>query len=64
MNLLDLVITNDSFIEHNKYMSPLGKSDHSLLNIKCNCKIEASPYRPKLNYAKGNYLALKKLLRH
>ena len=24
-HLLDLVITNDSFIEHIKYMSPLGK---------------------------------------
>ena len=61
-HLLDLVITNESYIEHIEHMSPLGKSDHSVLFIKCSCKIEPLPYRPKLNYEKGNYLAFKKYL--
>ncbi len=34
-HILELVITNDTFIEDIEYHAPLGKSDHCLLLIKC-----------------------------
>jgi hypothetical protein len=60
--LLDLVITNDSIIERLEYLAPLGKSDHSLLKIKCKCKLEVKPHKPRLNYEKGNYIAFRNYL--
>ena len=30
-HVLDLVISNDSFIEDSKYLAPLGNSDHSVI---------------------------------
>ena len=62
-HLLDLVITNDYIIEGIEYLAPLGKSDHSLLNIKCKCKLEAKPHRHRLNYEKGNYDAFRNYLK-
>jgi len=32
---LDLVITNEPFIENIAMLAPLGKSDHSVLSIDC-----------------------------
>ena len=37
-HLLDLIITDDSFVENIEYAAPLGKSDHSILHIFCNLK--------------------------
>jgi len=34
-SLLDLVISNDNFIDDIEYLSPLGKSDLSVLSISC-----------------------------
>ena len=35
-HLLDLVITDEQFIENIDFQAPLGKSDHSVLLISCN----------------------------
>jgi len=34
-HILDLVISNDNFIDDIDYCAPLGKSDHASLVIKC-----------------------------
>ena len=34
-HILDLVLTNESFIENIAMLAPLGKSDHSVLSIEC-----------------------------
>ena len=38
-HILDL-ITNESFIENIAMLAPLGKSDHSMLNIDCKLQID------------------------
>jgi len=43
-------------------LSPIGKSDHSVLNINCNLQPEKEEYEIKLNYNKGNYGDLRKFL--
>ena len=35
-SVLDLVIANDDFVDDIIYLSPLGKSDHTVLEIHCN----------------------------
>ncbi len=63
-HILDLVLTNYDYVENIDYKSPLGKSDHALLQIKCNRSISESEYNSdKLNFSKGNYLALKEALK-
>ena len=37
-HILDLVITNEDFLDI-KNKSPLGKSDHSVLLINCNIQV-------------------------
>jgi len=41
-HVLDLVISNDSFVEEVKYLAPLGNSDYSVIYVKCSlqCNIE------------------------
>ena len=51
-HLLDLVITNDSFIDHIEHMAPLGKSDYCILNIKCNFKVQLEQCKPRLDLKK------------
>ena len=34
-HVLDLVITDEDFIDAVEYCSPLGKSDHALLSFVC-----------------------------
>jgi len=34
-HILDLVISNDNFIDNIDYCAPLGKTDHATLVIKC-----------------------------
>ena len=45
-HLLDLVITDEQFIENIDFQAPLGKSDHSVLLISCNVNPSAY-YLPK-----------------
>ena len=61
-HILDLVLTNENFIEDIDYMAPLGKSDHCVLNIKCEWHGEIIKQKPKLNYNKGDYEAFKAFL--
>ena len=54
-SILDLVIINEDFVESVDHLSPLGKSDHSVLYINCALKCTANNVNiSKLNYAKGN----------
>jgi hypothetical protein len=54
-SILDLVITNGDFVESVHHLSPLGKSDHAVLYIKCKLSIINQINVSKLNYSKGNY---------
>ena len=51
-HLLDLVITDEQFIENIDFQAPLGKSDHSMLLISCNVNPSAH-YLPKKCILKG-----------
>jgi len=63
-HILDLVITNDTFIEDIEYHAHLGKSDHCMLFINCRWQlIIKEPKHSRLNYDKGNYEAFKEFLK-
>ena len=51
---MDLVITNDSFIDNIDYLAPLGNSDHSLLDITYNSSGFSKVDTKKFNFSKGN----------
>ena len=54
---LDLVLTNEeNLIDKLQYLSPLGKSDHSMLSFEMTIQ-NASKFKPRTvyNYDKGNY---------
>ena len=61
-NTLDLVITNEEgMVETITYESPLGKSDHSLLNFDFNCyALEAPSVPSRFNFAKANIEQIRK----
>jgi len=61
-SLLDLVITNEDFVDYVHNLSPLGKSDHSVLQFCCNIPVIDSCNMSKLNYNKGNYSGLREHL--
>ena len=54
-HVLDLVITNDDFVEGINYTSPLGRSDHVALEIECHVTCSAKPKTTKYNWNKGRY---------
>jgi len=54
-HILDLVLTNEPFINNTEYLSPLGKSDHSVLNIFLCAQIQNLANKGKYNYAKADY---------
>ena len=54
---LDLILTNEeNIIEKLEYLSPLGKSDHSMLSFEMKIQ-NSSKYKPRTvySYDKGNY---------
>ena len=52
-HILDLVITDDpAIVENIELLSPLGKSDHAVLQIKCNLQASQEGGTTKLNYKK------------
>jgi hypothetical protein len=55
---LDLVITNDDFVNEINNLSPLGKSDHSVLHCVCNLSVNYT-LTHKFNYGKGDYNRLR-----
>ena len=60
-NTLDLIFTNEEgMIEKLKYLAPLGKSHHSLLNFNFCCYTKSIKSRVnKYRYDKGNYKEMK-----
>ena len=60
-HILDLILTNEeSLVQDIEYKSPLGKSDHSVIEFQINCIEEKTrEHIPKLMYEKGNYLEMK-----
>ena len=58
-HILDLVITNEPFIDHIEYLAPLGKSDHSILNIHCCAQAQKITKVDKYNYAKADFDGLR-----
>jgi len=63
-HILDLVISNGEFVEDILYMSPLGKSDHSVLHCVCKLTNELSTNVLKYDYNKGDYIGLCKHIRN
>ena len=61
-SLLDLIITDKDFISNINYLSPLGKSDHSVLSFDCTLKLENVDSSHKLNYSKGNYVGFRSFI--
>ena len=51
---LDLVISNNDFVDNILNLSPLGKSDHSVLKIECSLNSKMDK-RSKMNFNKGDY---------
>ena len=60
--LLDLVITDEQFIENIDFQAPLGKSDHSVLLISCNVNPSAYYLTKKYAFSKGDYTGLRNSL--
>ena len=61
---IDLIFTNESeMINTIEYMSPLGKSDHSILKFDYNCYTShGSNQKPRYRYDKGDYTMIKDYL--
>jgi hypothetical protein len=58
-HILDLVLSNIDIISDINYLSPLGKSDHSVLLVKLMDSMEEKQIFTKLNYNKGDYESMK-----
>ena len=58
-HLLDLVITDDQFINKTDALAPLGESDHVVLMIETNIFNSECRVEQKFNYNKGDYDALR-----
>ena len=61
-HILDLVLTNNSFINEINYLAPLGQSDHVCLEIICNFESEKVIQNSRFNYSKGDYDNLRNFL--
>ena len=61
-HILDLVISNDDIVNNIEYLSPLGKSDHLILQVMLNSTINNDSTDLKLNFAKGRYDDFRKYL--
>ena len=53
-HILDLVLSNDSFIEEVQYLAPLGNSDHSVIYTRSSLQCNYRLLNDKLNYNKGD----------
>ena len=59
---LDLVFSNEeNMVSYIEYLSPLGKSDHSVLAFTVKCERDATPPQIKTLYQKGDYSKMKKM---
>ena len=57
-HILDLIITNIDFINCIENLSPLGKSDHAVLNVISSIQSSNTQNQKKFNFGKGNYNGL------
>jgi len=58
--LLDLVITDDDFIQKSEHLTPFGRRDHVVLMIETTVFfVKVLVLNKKLNYNKGDYEALR-----
>lgn len=57
---LDLIISNANFVFDVENLSPLGKSDHSVIHCVCELELDGLPNVSKYIYNKGNYEELRK----
>jgi len=58
-SILDLILTDEEeLIEDINYLSPLGKSDHSVLAFNCKLNKEVKNIVNKYNFNKGDYVSL------
>ena len=61
-HILDLVISNNPVIHNINYLSPLGLSDHAVLEITCDFGFCDTGKVNKLNYDKGDYDNFRKFI--
>ena len=61
-HVLDLVLTDSDFIQDLCYLSPLGKSDHAVLQFTCCLNYSKHTDATKFNYNKGNYDELREYM--
>jgi len=54
-SILDLVLTDGDFLNSIDYLSPLGKSDHSVLSITCDLNTYSKTFGEQFNYSEGDY---------
>ena len=60
---IDLILTGEEAqVSNVKYMSPLGKSDHSVLLFTFNCYFDSKPTTSQFLYEKGDFTAMRQLL--
>ena len=64
-SVLDLIFTNEeNMIDDLEFLSPLGHSDHSILNFSIPCQIEHGATKIKVQYEKGDYNALNEYIKN
>ena len=61
-HLLDLVISNDYFVDNIDYDAPFGKSDHCVLLVDCNFTADKRDCIGKLALSRGDYDGLRNSL--
>jgi len=54
-SILDLVLTDGDLLNTIEWLSPLGKSDHSVLLITCDINISNKKFGKQFNCSKGDY---------
>ena len=61
-NILDLVLANEDFVGEILNLSPLGKSDHSVLQFNCSLICNKLSINNRLNLNKGDFPRLRTFL--
>ena len=55
-SLVDLILTGEANQAQNmEYLSPLGKSDHSVLTFSIKCNADGKPKSERFNYEKAEF---------
>ena len=63
-SLLDLVLTNEAMqVSDITHRAPIGKSDHDVILFNFHCYLDYSQPRDKFTFAKGDYDAMREVLR-